>query len=119
MCHIGSNADGVKFFFRKLCLDVESAYGVDFIAEKVDAVRKFVAVAENVKYGTTVCEMARLIDIIDLAEIVVSEPFYDFCKVNRRVEAETEGVLGKHLWGSDLFGKSLGVGDYNFHRRGG
>ena len=62
---VGRNGHGVNLLFGQLCLDVEGAYGVDFVAEEVDAVREFGGVTEDVEDRAADSEMPRFIDIVD------------------------------------------------------
>lgn len=45
---IGGHGNRVYLLFRQLCLDVESAYRLDFVAEQVDTVREFPRISENI-----------------------------------------------------------------------
>ncbi len=68
--HIGSDRYGLKFLFRQLGLDVESAYRVNLVTEKVDAVRQLARISENIENRATHGKMPRLIHIILLLEAV-------------------------------------------------
>ncbi len=49
-CDVGCHGHRRHLLLGELCLGVERAYGVDFVAEEVKAIGHLVAVAENIEY---------------------------------------------------------------------
>ncbi len=94
-----------------MSLDIERTDRLDIVAEKIDSDRKIGRVAIYVEDRPTDRELAGLVDIVGLGEIVFTQPLLGLGQIKRTARNDDERMSFKIVTGRDTLGESFGIGD--------
>ena len=105
----GHDVGRLPYFLRELALDVEGAYGVNLIAEEVDAEGQLAAVGVDIDDAASLCELSRFVDIVLLLHAPLPHLFHQFVGFHLVAHIEVYGLVLESFFRHHELAERLGA----------